>query len=100
MRIASPSCGGSFDLDGKRTRLAALETEMTAPGFWDAPERAQGLVQEMKLLKAWVDPYDKLFGRVQSALELDEMLELEPDPEMIADVERETAALRDEVEAF
>ena len=100
MRTVSPSCGGSFDLDGKRTRLAALETEMTAPGFWDAQERAQGLVQEMKLLKGWVDPFDKLWGRLQSALELDEMLDAEPDPDMIAEVERETSTLRDEVEAF
>ncbi len=73
---------------------------MAAPGFWDNAERAQGAVQDMKLLKGWVDPYDKLQGRVQSALELDAMLESEPDPEMIAEVERETAALNDEVEAF
>jgi len=73
---------------------------MTAPGFWDAQERAQGLVQEMKLLKGWVDPFEKLAGRVRSALELDEMLEGEPDPELIAEVEREAAALRDEVETF
>jgi len=100
MRNDSPSCGGSFDLDGKRTRLAALETEMTAPGFWDAQERAQGLVQEMKLLKGWVDPFDKLMARAQSALELDAMLEAEPDAEMIAEVERESEALREEVESF
>ncbi len=73
---------------------------MTAPGFWDAQERAQGLVQELKLLKGWVDPFDKLWGRAESALELDQMLDAEPDAEMIAEVERETAALREEVEAF
>lgn len=100
MNYVSPSCGGSFDLEGKRARLAVLETEMTVPGFWDAPERAQASVQDLKLLKAWVDPFDKLWGRVQSALELDEMLDSEPDAEMIAEVERETAALVDEVEAF
>jgi peptide chain release factor 2 len=73
---------------------------MAAPGFWDAQERAQAAVQEMKLLKGWVDPFDKLLARVQSALELDAMLESEPDAEMIAEVEREAAALRDDVEAF
>jgi len=100
MRNASPSCGGSFDIEGKRARLAALEAEMTAAGFWDNAERAQGSVQEMKLLKGWVDPFDKLWGRVQSALELDEMLALEPDAEMIAEVERETVAIAEEAEAF
>jgi peptide chain release factor 2 len=80
--------------------LGRLESEMNAPGFWDAQERAQGLVQELKLLKGWIDPFDKLWGRVQSALELDQLLEAEPDPEMIAEVERETVALDEEVEAF
>ncbi len=73
---------------------------MSAPGFWDVPERAQAAVQEMKVLKGWVDPFEKLWGRVQSAVELDAMLELEPDPEMIGEVDHEAAALRDEVESF
>jgi peptide chain release factor 2 len=73
---------------------------MTAPGFWDNAERAQSSLQDMKLLKGWVDPFEKLWGRIQSALELDQMLDAEPDAEMIAEVERETASLRDDVEAF
>ncbi len=73
---------------------------MSVPGFWDAQERAQGLVQDLKVLKGWIDPFDRMWGRVQSALELDEMLEGEPDLEMIAEVERETAALREDVQAF
>ena len=73
---------------------------MAAPGFWDHAERAQGSVQEMKVLKGWVDPFDKLAGRVQSALELNEMLDVEPDPDMIAEVEREATALAEETEAF
>ncbi len=73
---------------------------MSVPGFWDAQERAQGLVQDLKVLKGWIDPFDRMWGRVQSALELDQMLEGEPDPEMISEVERETSALHEEVEAF
>jgi len=73
---------------------------MSVSGFWDAQERAQELVQELKLLKGWIDPFDKLWGRVESALELDQMLEGEPDAEMISEVARETAALHEDVEAF
>lgn len=73
---------------------------MSVSGFWDAQERAQGLVQDLKVLKGWIDPFDRLWGRVQSALELDQMLEGEPDPEMIAEVQRETADLHEDVQAF
>lgn len=73
---------------------------MSVSGFWDAQERAQGLVQDLKVLKGWIDPFDRLWGRVQSALELDQMLEGEPDLEMIAEVQRETADLHEDVQAF
>ncbi len=73
---------------------------MAAPGFWDNQEKAQGVVQQVKALKGWVEPFDNASGRVQSALELEEMLALEPDAELEAEVERETEALSREVESF
>jgi peptide chain release factor 2 len=73
---------------------------MAAAGFWDDQERAQAVLQQMKGLKGWVDPYDKLAARVQGALELDEMLASESDREMSAEVDREVTALGSELEAF
>src|SRR5882757_509227 len=100
MRTASESSGGTFDLDGKRGALAALETEMADPSFWNNQERARDVVQQAKLLKTWVEPFDKLDGRVRSAIEMDALLEADPDPDMIAEVERETADVRTAVDAF
>ena len=37
---------------------------MADPGFWNAQERAREVVQEVKTLKNWVDPFDKLMGRI------------------------------------
>ncbi len=73
---------------------------MTTPGFWGDQERARGVVQEVKELKSWVDPFDKLAARVQSALELDELLALEPDAAMIAEVDLEVAAIATALESF
>ena len=55
---------------------------MAEPGFWNNQEKAQATLQEIKSLRGWVDPYDKLNGRVVSALELDEMLQEGSEPEM------------------
>jgi peptide chain release factor 2 len=44
--VSWTSCGGIFDLPGKETRLAALDTEMAAPAFWDDNRRAQELIRE------------------------------------------------------
>jgi len=95
-----PSCGGTFDLDGKRTALAAFDAEMAGAGFWSNPEHAKSVVQQVKTLKGWLDPFDRLVARVESALEMEALLEADPDPEMSAEVEREAAEIHAAVEAF
>lgn len=73
---------------------------MTDAGFWNHQERARDVVQEVKGLKNWIEPWDRLKGRIGAARELLELLALEPDAEMQGEVERETAAIRDETAAF
>jgi peptide chain release factor 2 len=73
---------------------------MAAPGFWNDQQQAQAVVQQVKAAKGWVEPYDSISGRVASARELDEMLAAEPDPELDAEVDRETQALEGEIEQF
>ncbi|MCE2802723.1 MAG: peptide chain release factor 2 [Gemmatimonadota bacterium] len=89
-----------LDLDRKRERLTALEGDMSDPGFWNAQERAREVVQEVKTLKGWIDPYERLVGRTTSAIELAELLSLEPDAEMEADVAREAKAIGEETDAY
>ncbi len=66
---------------------------MTGAGFWDDQERARDVVQRVKALKAWVEPFDRLEGRVRSAQELDELLAAEPDEEMLRELDQETTAI-------
>lgn len=73
---------------------------MADAGFWNAQERAREVVQEVKVLKNWIEPWDALSGRARSARELADLLAMEPDDEMEADLAREAAAIRDEVAAF
>ncbi len=73
---------------------------MSDANFWNAQERARGVVQEVKTLKNWIEPWDRLMGRIRSARELEELLLLEPDAGMEADVAREAAAIREETDAF
>ena len=73
---------------------------MADAAFWTSQERAQAVVQEVKTLKNWIDPFDRLVGRVESALELSDLLAIETDEEMEAEVAREAAAIREEADAF
>lgn len=73
---------------------------MADAGFWNAQERARTVVQEVKTLKNWIDPFDRLMGRIQSARELDELLAMEHDADMEAEIAREATAIREETNAF
>jgi peptide chain release factor 2 len=73
---------------------------MSAPGFWDNQQNAQAVVQQVKAVRNWVEPFDNVSGRVQSAQELEEMLAVEPDVELEAEVAREIETLGGEIESF
>ena len=73
---------------------------MAENAFWSNQEHAQQVVQQAKALRAWIDPYERLWTRVQSALDMDALLETDPDPDMIGEVAREASGIREETDAF
>src|SRR5687767_5504408 len=73
---------------------------MGQPDFWSNQERAQAVVQQVRGLKAWVDPFDALTTRVRGAIELEEMLAEDPDPSMNAELDAEAEALVEELGSF
>ena len=66
---------------------------MTGAGFWDDQDRARDVVQRVKTLKAWVEPFDRIDGRVRSAHELDELLGAEPDDAMERDLDQDVGSI-------
>ena len=73
---------------------------MAGVGFWNHQESARATVQQVKELKGWVDPFDRLNGRVTAAVELDELLSGEPDESMSADIDRELNAIETDFDAL
>jgi peptide chain release factor 2 len=73
---------------------------MTEADFWNRQESAQEVLQEVKKLRNWIDPFDKLAARITSASELDELLRESPDSEMGADLDAELDTLDTDLDAF
>ena len=73
---------------------------MSEGAFWNDQDHARDIVQQVKELKGWVDPYDGLIARAASARELDELLGLEPDAAMAADLDAEVERIAEELDAF
>jgi peptide chain release factor 2 len=73
---------------------------MADPDFWSHQERARSVVQQVKSLKALLDSFGGLEGRIASATELAQMLEAEPDDAMLAELDRDIAAIGPDLEGF
>ena len=85
----SATCGGFFDLDARRERLKVLEDRQADPGFWTDQERAREVVQELKLLRARVNPVDAFDKRLTDAGVMQELIQESPDPDLEAELEKE-----------
>lgn len=66
MILGFSTCGGIFDLAKKQEKVKELEAAMEAQEFWDDSSKAQSLIDEANILKAWTIPYYDLKARFEN----------------------------------
>jgi peptide chain release factor 2 len=95
-RTRSPaprSCGGIFDVDGKKARLASVSKELEDPSIWSNQKRAQELGKEKKQLEGVVQVLSSTVNGIGDASELFKMAQEENDEATLSAVQRDAAAL-------
>jgi peptide chain release factor 2 len=83
----------TFDPDGLRGRVAELEGELGAPGFWDDQQRAARVSAEHARLTKRLERYERLTQDYEDARELYAM-----DGDMADEIAASIAPLRSELE--
>ena len=78
----------------KVKRIVEIEAQASVTNFWDTPDDAQKLMQEMSQLKTEVDRWQSVATRINDALELAEM----DDADLLDDLTAEAKALEPIVE--
>jgi peptide chain release factor 2 len=73
---------------------------MADAAFWNDQHGAQDVVQRVKTLKSWLDPFDRLSARVTSAHELEELLAAEPDAAIATELDQEANDLEGDIRAL
>ena len=85
-----------FDYDQRSAKIVVLEGEMAESTFWDNPDKAQSVVQELKSLRNVVEPLKQV---VAGCDDLTELLEMGADePSVLSEVEAELVTLEQAVE--
>src|SRR5512141_119625 len=90
-------CGAIFDSPKKRAQLAETEHLISAPDFWNQPERSQKLMQERKRLEESLASDAQVLSMLA---DLETLFELSREGEAVAaEVEFEMAKLRERLSA-
>lgn len=78
-----------LDIAGKAERAKTLEAQSADPEFWNNPEAAQKVMQEISQLNAEIDKWRSVSQRIDDALELSEL----EGSDLEAELARESEAL-------
>ncbi len=89
-----------LDLEGKRVRLAKLETLASDPSLWDDQDEARKVTSELAVVKDDIDLLDGLERRLSDLEVLHELAREEDDDSVADEVEAGVTSLRKELDAL
>ncbi|MGE0600190.1 MAG: peptide chain release factor 2 [Dehalococcoidia bacterium] len=90
-RISDIRC--DFDLANDESRLAELEEQSAAPGFWDDAEAARDLMQELAAVRERVETWRTLERTVGDVIDLLELAQAEEDDSVTSSAESELSSV-------
>ena len=73
---------------------------MAEGSVWSDPERARQVVEEVKALKRWIEPYGALRKQLDDAQALNDLAEAEHTEELAQELEAEAAQIAARLEAL
>ncbi|TLG72705.1 peptide chain release factor 2 [Culicoidibacter larvae] len=73
---------GSLDIAGKLAELKELDTEMSAPDFWNDADSARNVSSKHAAIQKQVQQFEAMTDEVSSMQETLELIKQEPDDEM------------------
>ena len=81
-------CEVIFDLDNKREKISELSQQMSSPEFWAESQKSIQVINQIKSLKASIQPWDELSHKHQELAELFHILD-EKEIDLIADMNKD-----------
>ncbi|NMA95823.1 MAG: peptide chain release factor 2 [Clostridiales bacterium] len=87
-----------FDLSETKERIQEIEDEMSQSNFWDDPERAQKLGQELKQHQDKIENFKRLTSEIEDVEVLIEISQEEGDASIISEIEESVSSLAKEME--
>ncbi len=90
----------SLDAEVKARRMAEVEARMARPDFWNNQEAALKDVEELKALKAILEPLGQVEKKAADCKELFELVEAEGDAAALDEIARDADGLLEELSSL
>ena len=90
---APPSCGGIFDFDASKTRLAEVRKILEDASVWNDAARAQELGRERSTLEGIVNVIEQIESDLRDSSDLFALAKAEGDDATLVSVRHDTAAI-------
>ena len=89
-----------FDIANLENQLEELEKQTMQENFWNDSKNSSKVLAKIKSIKNKVNEYKKLENEIINLQELTELVELEPDEEIVKDILKNTDKLQKAIEKF
>ena len=89
-----------FDLINKQKKLSHLEAQTSSPGFWETRDSAMAVMGEISAIKDELERVSLLKKQLDEITAIIELLELEEDFELEADLDSKITLLKRDIEHF
>ena len=89
-----------FDIAKQKKELEELEKQTLEENFWNDNKNSSKVLGEIKVIKSKTNKYEEIEKELINLVELTELVELEPEEEIIKDILKNTSKLQKEIEKF
>ena len=89
-----------FDINKLEKELKELEEQTMQDGFWNNQKNSNKVLAEIKSKKSKVTKYKEIYGELENILELIELVEIEKDETLEAEIISDSKKISKEIETF
>ena len=89
---------GALNLEGLKIKVDELEMKSTEPNFWDDPEKAQAVQQQIGQYKNTIDSFNRMKTNHDDVLAMIELAEEENDESAVDEVKELAEKVKSEFE--
>ena len=89
-----------FDIAKLNKELKELEQQTIQENFWNDTKNSSKVLNKIKNLKGKTSEYQRIENEINNLEELTELIELEPDEELIKEIIKNTNKIQKDIEKF